>query len=238
LLQIVSNAVNIQHGFTYVDLIGRSNPSFRGPEIEYDTHVMEFGVVDTSKIMTVTMKNNGDRPLYVQAPQIEADPENLEVFEVLDKEVPAIAPELSEQVRVKFEPVDTKEYFADLVIVSNSKLYGVKRIPMGGFGSEMVSVEEDGIAGIKGLFEMKLNPNPANENSNLEYTLSGNTSRNVELVILDASGKKVAELHNGNMNPGTYTEQISSIDLASGSYVIAAMINNNYKAVLNFVIAK
>lgn len=235
-MKITSNALNEQHGTVYVDLLGQTAPSYKGPQVAFSTKVLEFGVVDGEKTMTVNLKNDGDRDLYFQTPQIDADAENLEVFTLETTEIPAIIPGESFDLNVTFSPKKPIEYYGDLLLTSNSLLYGVQRIPLGGWGST-TSVDENGFAGIDGLFEMKLTPNPVNSASTLEYTLNGNQQRKVELKILDATGKTVSTLNNSLVNPGTFQVNIEALNLANGVYVISAQIDK-YNTSLNFVVSK
>lgn len=236
-IKISSNALNEQAGITYVYLNGITNPTYQGPQVKFSTTVLDFGVVNAAKTLTVNLENTGDRDLYFQNPKIEADAENLEVFSLSHNEIPAIPPGQSFDLDVTFNPIKEIEYFGDLVLTSNSKLYANQRIPLGGQGDDLLSVDDNGYAAISGVFEMRLNPNPVNDNTQLEFSLIGNSSRNLELVVYDMTGKRVADIHNGNTLPGTFYKSISSLDLNSGTYVINATIDNHNTAI-KFIVNK
>lgn len=225
-IKINSNALNEQNGITYVYLQGRTNPTFNGPQVKFSTTVLDFGVVDSKKTMTVNLENTGDKDLYFQDPKIVADAENLEVFSLSHNEIPAIPPGQNFDLDVTFDPINEIEYFGDLVLISNSKLYANQKIPLGGTGENLLSVDENGFAGISGIFEMKLNPNPVNDNTQLEFTLLGNSARNLELSVYDLSGKRIADIHSGTTLPSTFYKSISSLNLSSGTYLINANIDN------------
>lgn len=77
----------------------------------------------------------------------------------------------------------------------------------------------NGIVDIDGeeFFSSKLYPNPANNNSSLEFSTPHPTHANIDL--LDASGRLIKQLYNGQVN-GTQTISITKDDLPSGTYLI------------------
>lgn len=66
-------------------------------------------------------------------------------------------------------------------------------------------------------------PNPVSGVSTLEYSIS--ESSNVEIVLIDASGKVAAELYNGSKAAGTYTLNIDAKTLPSGAYQVVLRAN-------------
>lgn len=60
-------------------------------------------------------------------------------------------------------------------------------------------------------------PNPAVNNTTIEYSLEKNSS-NVTLVVFDKSGRKVLDSNYGSQTQGTYKVDFSTASLASGTY--------------------
>ena len=237
-IKINSNGFSNQ-GAGFVDLIGKSAVSLSPAQVDFSANDMVFGVVDTTKTMTITLTNTGEKDLYIQTVSIEADPETKESFELIGTPVPPIGYNQTYDVGVKFIPKKQVDYNATLKIISNSKMYGNKEIPISGTGGDVVgNILEDGFEGISGLFKMRVNPNPVTDNAILEYTLMGEASRNVELVILNSEGKELVELKNETTYPGTYTLSLDAVaKLANGAYIIAAKAGP-YTTSMKFVISR
>ncbi len=60
-------------------------------------------------------------------------------------------------------------------------------------------------------------PNPSVDNAVIEYSLEKN-SKNVALLIIDPSGKKIIENQYGNQPSGKYSVNIETTNLAAGTY--------------------
>jgi hypothetical protein len=98
--------------------------------------------------------------------------------------------------------------------------------------SDMVSVTDlktnpNGIA-------VKLYPNPAKDNVNIEYNLS--EACQVSANIFDLSGKRVAVLFDKIENKGKFTHQFNSKNLNSGNYFV--QIKTKVKGVESFTSVK
>ena len=71
-------------------------------------------------------------------------------------------------------------------------------------------------------FEVTQNyPNPFNPSTSIRYSIP--TAENVEIIVYDVNGKKISELANNYLNPGTYSitwngKNDSGINVASGIY--------------------
>ncbi len=61
-------------------------------------------------------------------------------------------------------------------------------------------------------------PNPAANNSNLKLTLASAT--NVTVDLMDLTGRKVRQIHSGNLGAGVAELPIQTSDLANGNYIL------------------
>jgi hypothetical protein len=83
-------------------------------------------------------------------------------------------------------------------------------------------------------FALKLYPNPAEISSQIEYEVPENG--NVQINVLDLSGKRLATLFNGNRLKGNYRQMLASngfniSGLASGTYFVQVKMNNRQKVI-------
>lgn len=67
-------------------------------------------------------------------------------------------------------------------------------------------------------------PNPTSDNTYLKFNVG--TYSNIRITINGISGNEIREIIANPMNPGEYNIQINTNDLASGTYLIKAEINN------------
>jgi PKD repeat protein len=64
-------------------------------------------------------------------------------------------------------------------------------------------------------------PNPAQDNTMVEFNLSENSSVNVEMM--DMSGKVVQQIYNGSLATGNHRIPVSTAELSSGIYLVRLM---------------
>lgn len=67
-----------------------------------------------------------------------------------------------------------------------------------------------------GTFQSMLFPNPANLNTTLSYTIEN--SSNVNIRIMDMTGKVISTLVNGQQSAGVFMQEIQTANLANGVY--------------------
>ena len=58
--------------------------------------------------------------------------------------------------------------------------------------------------------------------TNLEFTLNGDLARQVDIILIDATGKSVKTIANRTFEPGTFNFGLNSSELTSGNYFIVA----------------
>lgn len=74
------------------------------------------------------------------------------------------------------------------------------------------------------VFDLKLHPNPATSKATLSFSL-GNTSL-VEIQILDALGRVVKNVLQGNMAYGLHNVQLETGELSTGMYIVKLRTNS------------
>lgn len=82
--------------------------------------------------------------------------------------------------------------------------------------SEERIVSLTGINGIAWLGQAS--PNPVRNESVIQYSISQNSD--IEITLIDASGKEVSKLFNGHQTSGIHNLNITAINLASGVYQV------------------
>ena len=110
-----------------------------------------------------------------------------------------------------------KEYsFTDKSAASGKYLYRLKQLDNDGQYSYSKEVEVD--LGTPTAFALEQNyPNPFNPTTSIQYSVV--RSQNVTIKVFNVLGKEVAVLVNEKQEPGTYTVEFSTANLASGTYI-------------------
>jgi hypothetical protein len=85
------------------------------------------------------------------------------------------------------------------------------------FPVNLPGVNEQENAGM-GMTTLSLAPNPASHVTTLSYTVAA--SGNVEITLFDATGRTVKQLDNGYRAAGVYNLNISTENLANGTYFV------------------
>jgi hypothetical protein len=84
------------------------------------------------------------------------------------------------------------------------------------------------------LFETKLFPNPALQNTTLEVSSSGRSNYLIELYNFE--GKKMETIHHGQLDPGTTTFQIDLTGYSKGIYIVNITSENRTETIkLNYL---
>ena len=87
---------------------------------------------------------------------------------------------------------------------------------------------EVGLADVKqnaGQTSIRLYPNPADNRTTLNYTLS--SSSRVTLNIFDMNGRLISTMDKGNQSAGSYTQIIDLNSLSKGVYMIQILTSNS-----------
>ncbi|CAG5079550.1 T9SS type A sorting domain-containing protein [Parvicella tangerina] len=89
-------------------------------------------------------------------------------------------------------------------------------------GDQNVGIESNGY--LNGL-KMSAYPNPANDVININYGLE-NSSDEVTITIIDATGRVVEVINSGNKTTGEYVETINLADYTAGKYFYTVQTSN------------
>lgn len=221
-LIFVNNDPN-QPSYT-VYLKGKGKPAEAGaPYIKLNTSELTFGKIVQGNEMTqdIIIKNEGEKDLVVSYQFLNNADKS---FKGKTAVIPNIKPGSSYTLTVSFTPKEAKVYNDTLEFTSNDTKQAKLKVALNGEGTPN-SITNDGE--LSGLFNMKLGPNPVMSNSRLSYSVSGLTSKDLSISIIDYTGKEVSLLVNGAVAPGEYEISVSNADIPAGTYFIVATINGN-----------
>lgn len=201
-----------------------------GPKITLSTTQLVFGEVEVAKKGTETVKitNDGDEKLVISAINLK----NGTNFTVKSGTLPfTIDAGQTVNMNIDFTPTEKLNYQDEITFVSNDKANPNKVMTVRGIG---IAAPTSVPGVISDVFEMKVTPNPVVDNSVLEFT-NLNGSNNVNIILIDATGKVVSNLYNG-ITTGS-TVGLNANQLSSGTYFIKANVDGKTTQ-LPIVIAK
>lgn len=72
--------------------------------------------------------------------------------------------------------------------------------------------------------DISVHPNPVTNNANIEFNLDNNS--NVNISLFDILGKKVMDIHNGELNSGAHSIKLNSEYMQQGVYFVKLQMNN------------
>ena len=210
---------------TTVQLIGRVDGP--APEMELSTSLIKFDntpVGETAEY-TLTISNEGNSGLTVYNIEVEDDGEAVYTF--ADDLLPlTVAAEDEEDVILYFKPVEEVNYKHNITFYSNAfdddSTISVK---IWGRGIEAGSVRDTGLDNDK--IAISVNPNPLSDFATLNYTVKCDGINYVKVVLADRLGRQIKVIEESETGPGDYSLNIDSSDLASGTYYIMLITNNN-----------
>lgn len=212
------------HSSYSIGLKGKGKPAeAAAPYIKLSTNEVTFGKTVQGNEMTqdVIIKNEGDKDLIVSYQFLNNADKS---FKGKTSTIPTIKPGSSYTLTLSFTPKAAKVYNDTIQFNSNDTKQAKLKVALNGEGTPN-SITNDGE--LSGLFNMKLGPNPVLSNSRLSYSVSGLTSKDLSISIIDYTGKEVSLLVNGAVAPGEYEISVSNTDIPAGTYFIVATINGN-----------
>jgi len=228
-IRIYSNAENAP--IKQVNLTGTGKQASAGPVISLSVSNLSFTDVGvgTSDSKTFRINNTGNQDLTVT--NINVPGAYTPLFSI-DPTAFTVAAGANQTVTVTFNPTDVLSLETNLTITSNNK-GGTVQMPI--TANAIVGVEDGST--VSDLLKLNAVPNPMTVNSKIEFTLNGNMAQQVEIVVLDASGRTVKTISNKSFEPGTYTFDLNSSDISSGTYYVIAK-SNGYSTQLPLVVVK
>ena len=208
-----------------------------GPKAVLSTNKLDFGNVKKGEKSSkeVTIKNEGDEDFTIYSVMLENDSKS--VYNMTSGAAYTVV-KVGEthKINVEFSPKeDDKTYTAKITV--NTNINGSTDYTINLEGESSTVSVKDGIAGNSEVFTMFAGPNPFAVSSVLNYNLSGDVSKNIEITMIDMSGKTIGTLMNSVVAPGVGTIELNSANLTNGTYFIRANVEG-YTTQLPVVIAK
>lgn len=120
------------------------------------------------------------------------------------------------------------EWRTETVSLSSAQLTGTNvriKFEFESDGGNDIYIDDINIQGATGVVEAEdgisafnVFPNPANDNSTVEFSI--NESQNMNVDIVDLNGKIVQSVHSGNLAAGMHRMPINVAELSSGMYFV------------------
>lgn len=220
---ITSNAENSKD--EVVNLVAEGVPA-PGAQISVNKQKLEWTSpkVRPGKSMNkdLIIFNTGSEDLNISAINLTKNDQN--VFSIVDGGEPGIVPkDDSRTVTIKFSPnEESKTYNGTITITSNARNFPTFEVQLVGESDISSSVSE--ALTEDGLFKIRATPNPVSISGKLQFTLGGNSPKNLNIQLIDMSGKIINNLFDQLANPGYYDINLNAENLSSGIYFIIANI--------------
>jgi len=198
----------------------------KSPKIAVSATTLDFGDVatDSSGEKTLTIQNNGTADLTIISADITNNADNS--FSIVQSPASTIAPGASSDVVIKFAPKDLKLYLSPrLQIVSNDPNSQTTEVSLRGRGTVPQGISPD----ILSYFNVT--PNVISDNANINFAIASPVPQNVQIYLMDLTGRKIADIKDGVYSYGEYKLDFSTSNLTSGAYFIVAQIGNNIETI-------
>ncbi len=193
-----------------------------GPRLKLDVTLINFNDLEENKFADreVKITNTGIAPLVISELSVSNDNPG-ETFKLISLPPSDIPPAASFNFILRFYPLAVGDFTGKFTFVTNDPDH---------FSSE---VDLTGTATATGILDNQINsslsvgPNPFISNTNIKCFIPGYTNQDVNISLVDASGKQAALIVNGAVAPGEHTFQFDGSYLPSGSYYVIAKIGSN-----------
>ncbi len=213
---INSNAYNADTAST-IELYGICD----GPNSEITTNIgflVSFGdvAIDQGKDYEVTIDNDGEGELVVS--EIRIDNNNSNAYSLSEDITTPLRIEKSHTISINFKPKFEKLYTADFIIESDAvnEPQFSKRITGTGVLMSNVDLWENG----QKLFKVNLSPNPAVNNTVVEFLELSNLQSVITANLYDVTGKLVQRIINQVKATELKNTEINLTDINSGTYYL------------------
>lgn len=189
----------------------------KGPSISLNTTQLVFGEIKQDKIGTETVKisNTGDQPLVISAMNFKTGSN----FKVKGSTPLTIDAGQTVNISIDFTPTEVQNYTDEVTIVSNDKTNPNSVVSLKGIGVTSGTTTVTGI--IPNVFTMTVGPNPVVNSSEINLEINGSVNLNLELI--DATGKVVRTIYSGVTTSNTL--ELNAAQLSSGTYYLNANVN-------------
>lgn len=194
-----------------------SEATAKGPSISLSTTQVVFGEIkqDQTGSETVKISNTGDEALVISAINFKTGSN----FKVKGSTPLTVDAGQTVNVNVEFTPTEIKNYSDEITIVSNDKANPSSVITVKGIGISSGTTSVTGI--IPNVFTMTVGPNPVINNSEINLTINGSVNLNLDLI--DATGKVVRTIYSGVTTSNKL--ELNAAQLSSGTYYLNANVN-------------
>ncbi len=194
-----------------------SGSTANGPTISLSTTQVVFGEIkqDLTGTETIKITNSGDEALVISAINVKTGTN----FKIKGSTPLTIDAGQTVNVSVEFTPTEIKNYSDELTIVSNDAANPNTVVTVMGIGISSGTSSVSGI--IPNVFKMTVGPNPVVNNSEINLDINGSVNLNLELI--DATGKVVRTIYNGVTTSNTL--DLDAAQLSSGTYYLNANVN-------------
>jgi len=205
-------------------LVWLTQESIAGPELSTNKTAVNFGNVDIdqSREMDFDIVNNGATTTDLVIDDLYFSGDDADAFEFvgLDNNITLPVGE-SYTVTVKFSPTEKRDYMANAVITADNSV-AMKEVTVSLVGA---GVGESSVAELKdGTFSISALPNPFETIARIEYNAAYGLNGNVNIFVVDATGKVISTLVNSTVSAGTHSVEFNGANLASGTYYVIAQI--------------
>ncbi len=208
-----------------------------GPKMALSVEEINLGEIylNETEESSFEISNPGDETLNVSAVSFTQD---YGAYEFIDLPTFPLTIEAggSYTIDFSFTPDTEQEYNTTIEVENTNAAETMKSIDVMANGI-VNSVDDNGVYGNKSIFTMQVGPNPFADHSTVTYSLNGVSSQFVSMNLVDAAGNIVLNIVNSTVTPGQHTAQITSDNLASGTYFVVVNVNG-YSEQMPVVIVK
>ncbi|MFA7326983.1 MAG: choice-of-anchor D domain-containing protein [Candidatus Kapaibacterium sp.] len=189
----------------------------KGPSISLNTTQVVFGEIKQDQTGSETLKisNTGDEALVISAINFKTGSN----FKVKGSTPLTVDAGQTVNVNIEFTPTEIKNYSDEITIVSNDKANPNSVLTVMGIGISSGTASVTGI--IPNVFTMTVGPNPVVNSSEINLDING--SVNLDLELIDATGKVVRNIFSGVSTSNTL--ELNAAQLSSGTYYLNANVN-------------
>ncbi|MDA3844375.1 MAG: choice-of-anchor D domain-containing protein, partial [Candidatus Kapabacteria bacterium] len=220
-LRIVSNDADIPDHIIYLKAEATLDVGTPVLTVDQDAK-LEFEDIEAGtkadKILVIT--NKGDAKLVIDKVELVGDAEF-----TLEDYNPEYTIELikdrTRDLKVRFRPDEEGSYSSTMFLTSNDAENPVFEVAVTGTATGS-SVKDGKAYSEDNSLVLSANPNPFLASSVITLNSTKAYAQNVKLYLIDMSGRKVMDIAESTYTFGTHTLSFSSLNLASGTYILVA----------------
>lgn len=237
--EVTLRSSSLGNVITSVYFKAKGNPKNSSSGISLSSTELDYGKVKVgdSSIIDLRITNTGStdlmfpvKPSFVGGGEVKAQYSFADGSEV----IPTLTQGQHHDLRIKFKPQAAKLYPIVVKITSNDPTNGIINVPISGEGDPNTSVEDNPLSSVLSL---QVNPNVNNGNAVFAYDYTGGLDKNINVKIIDMTGKTRMELYNGKAINGMHFINMSNLSLENGKYFIVTEMDGSNK-MISFIVQK